>query len=143
MSKAGKSVGQYLLCRVEQACRRRMFEGFYLHFSACLRCTHSQWQCERCVVVVVAVVVLLDECYLFQVDTASRRQMRDKQAFLSGTFLRTWRTGFNFAKSADARHRSSDQQVKLHTTICLHGMKNHRMCTLRMLVELGVFLRRI
>eukprot|EP00904_Undaria_pinnatifida_P002069 jgi/Undpi1/11863/HiC_scaffold_4.g01562.m1 len=46
-----------------------------------------------------------------EVDRAARRQVLDKQHFLSGNCLKSWRTGFNFLKASDKRNRPCDQQL--------------------------------
>ncbi|CAM9869227.1 unnamed protein product [Ascophyllum nodosum] len=50
-----------------------------------------------------------------EVDRAARRQLQDKQTFLSGNFLGRCRTVFNSVKNADQRNRPSDQQFPVRS----------------------------
>ncbi|CBJ30564.1 hypothetical protein Esi_0200_0005 [Ectocarpus siliculosus] len=50
-----------------------------------------------------------------QVQKTARRLAREKQDFLSGNFVRTWRTGFNALKASEQDNRMSDKQLPVRS----------------------------
>ncbi|CAM9967614.1 unnamed protein product [Pylaiella littoralis] len=50
-----------------------------------------------------------------EVQATARRQVREKQDFLSGNFVKTWRTGFNALKTSEEGNRMSDKEIPVRS----------------------------
>ncbi|CAM9289719.1 unnamed protein product [Scytosiphon promiscuus] len=50
-----------------------------------------------------------------EVHRTARRQVKEKRAFLSGNFLKTWRAGINALKESERSNRMSDKELPIRS----------------------------